>query len=182
MALRIISSERTFNNLARAHQSFLCLFCARFALLKTRLSNRNSIQKGLKIELFLQKMQKLFCVFFSETPHPESRILTPHLCPPPFENFLLDVLNSEPKLSVKKPVDRAGQKLVDWPVNQRWFWILPVGSGRVEKILTGSIFDPSHLEISTQKCKCSNVFWTWPVSKWRAEEQRNLNPQLVSKS
>ena len=30
------------------------------------------------------------------------------------------------KPAVKKPVDRAGQK----PVNRRWFWNLPVGSGR----------------------------------------------------
>ena len=36
-----------------------------------------------------------------------------------FENFLLDALNSEQKLSVKKPVDRAGQKPVDRPVNRR---------------------------------------------------------------
>ena len=35
--------------------------------------------------------------------------------PPPFENFLSDTLNSEQKLSVKKPVDRAGQK----PVGQK---------------------------------------------------------------
>ena len=49
---------------------------------------------------------------------------------PPFENFLLDTLNSEQKFSVEKPVDRAGQKPVDLPVNRRWFWNLPVGSGR----------------------------------------------------
>ena len=29
--------------------------------------------------------------------------------PPPFENFSLDILNSEQKPSVKKLVDRAGQ-------------------------------------------------------------------------
>ena len=39
--------------------------------------------------------------------------------PPPFENFSLDTLNSEQKTSVKKPVDRAGQKPVDRPVNRR---------------------------------------------------------------
>ena len=32
-----------------ALQCFLCLFCARFALLKTGHSNRNLIKKGLKI-------------------------------------------------------------------------------------------------------------------------------------
>ena len=38
---------------------------------------------------------------------------------PPFEKFLLDALNSEQKPSVKKkPVDRAGQKPVDRPVNR----------------------------------------------------------------
>ena len=48
---------------------------------------------------------------------------------PPFENFSLDTLNSEQKPSVKKPVDRAGQK----PAMILKF------TGRVEKILTGSI-------------------------------------------
>ena len=50
--------------------------------------------------------------------------------PPPFENFSLDTLKSEQKPSVKIPVDRAGQKPVDLRVNRRWFWNLPVGSGR----------------------------------------------------
>ena len=50
--------------------------------------------------------------------------------PLPFENFSLNILNSEQKPSVKKPVDRAGQKQVDRPVNRRRFWNLQVGSGR----------------------------------------------------
>ena len=45
-----ISLERTFNNLACALQFFLCLFCARFVLLKTGHSNRNLTKNGLKIE------------------------------------------------------------------------------------------------------------------------------------
>ena len=48
-----ISLERTYNNLACALQCFLCLFCARFALLKIGHSNRNLTKKGLKIESFL---------------------------------------------------------------------------------------------------------------------------------
>ena len=56
---------------------------------------------------------------------------------PPFENVSWDALNSEQKLSVKRPVDRAGQKPVGRPVNRRRFWNLPVGSGR--EILTDSI-------------------------------------------
>ena len=68
LAFRKISFERTANNLACALQCFLCLFCARFALLKTGLSNRNLTKKGLKIESFLQKTQNFLYVFFSETP------------------------------------------------------------------------------------------------------------------
>ena len=49
---------------------------------------------------------------------------------PPFENFSLDTLNNEQKPSVKKPVNRADQKPVNWSVNRRWFWNLPVWSGR----------------------------------------------------
>ena len=110
--------KRTSNNLACTLQCFLCLFCARFALLKTRHLNRNFTKKGLKIESFLQKIAKVFFVFFLR-PRPKSQILTPHPCPL-FENFSVDTLNSEQKPFVKKPVDR--------PVNQRWFWNLPVGS------------------------------------------------------
>ena len=51
-AIRIISLERTSNNLACALQFFLCLFCVRFALLKAGFSSRNLTKKGLKIELF----------------------------------------------------------------------------------------------------------------------------------
>ena len=53
--------------------------------------------------------------------------------PPPFENFLLDTLNSEQKPSAKKTVDREGQKPVGHPAMILKF------TGRVEKILTGSI-------------------------------------------
>ena len=78
--------------------------------------------------------QNFFCVFFWDS-RAKSQILTPHPCPSsPFEDFSLYTLNSEQKPSVKKPVDRAGQKPVDRPVdrpvNRRWFWNLPVGSGR----------------------------------------------------
>ena len=41
LAFRIIPLERMSNNLARTLQFFLCLFCSRFELLKTGLSNRN---------------------------------------------------------------------------------------------------------------------------------------------
>ena len=89
----------------------LCTFCE----FKTGLSNRNLTKKGLKIESFLQKKQKLLCVFFLR-PRPKSQILTLHPCPPPtFENFSLNIVNSEENFSVKKPVDRAGRK----PINRR---------------------------------------------------------------
>ena len=41
LALRLILLEITSSNFACALQFFLCLFCARFALLKTGLSNQN---------------------------------------------------------------------------------------------------------------------------------------------
>ena len=116
MAFCKISLERTSNNLACALRCFLCLFCARFALLKTGYSNRNLTKKGFKIESFLQKVFLLF--FFSEIPIQSHNVNTSPM-PPPFENFSLDTLNSEQKTSVKKPVDRAGQKPVDRPVNRR---------------------------------------------------------------
>ena len=106
-----------FNNLVCALQCFLCLFCARFALLKTGHSNRNLTKKGLKIESFLQKTQKFFCVFFLRLPSKVTNFNTSPMPPPPFwKLFLLDTLNSEQKPPVKKPV------------NRQWFWNLPVES------------------------------------------------------
>ena len=121
---------------------FLCLFCARFALLKTGHSNRNLIKKGLKIELFLQKTQKFFCVFYLR-PLSKVKILTPHPFPPSFKKFSLDTLNSEQKPSVKNR--STGRSTGDDFEIYR--------SGRVEKILTGSIFD-SKETISKYYLRC----------------------------
>ena len=107
--------------------AFYAYFCARFALLKTGHSNRNLTKKSLKIESFLQKTQKFFCVFFLR-PRLKSQILAPHPCLSSFANFSLNTLNSEEKPFVKKSVDRAGQPAM----------ILKF-TDRVEKILTGSI-------------------------------------------
>ena len=73
LILRIISFERTFNYSTCVLQFFLCLFCARFALLKTGLSNQKLAEKGLKIESFLPKTLKLLwelcynqhCLYYS---------------------------------------------------------------------------------------------------------------------
>ena len=56
-------------------------------------------------------------MFFQTDPRPKSQILTLYPWPLSFENFSLGALNSEQKPSVKKPVDRAGQK----PANRRRF-------------------------------------------------------------
>ena len=138
MAFRIISFERTSNNLACALQCFFCLFCARFALFKTGYSNRNLTKRGLKIEAFLQKTQIFFLRFFIlRPPSKVTNFNTSHMPPPPFGNFSLDTLISEQKPSVKKPVDRAGQKPVDRPSTGNDFE--NYRSGRIKKILTGFI-------------------------------------------
>ena len=112
-----ISFERTSNNLACALQRFLCLFCARFALLKTVLSNRNLNKKGLKIESFLQKKKKkLFLRFFLRPPSKVTNFNTLPM-PPPFENFSFDTLNSEQKPSLKK-TGRPGRSKTGRPAGQ----------------------------------------------------------------
>ena len=122
------------NNLACALQCFLCVFCARFALLKTSVLNQNLTKKGLKIESILQKTQNFFCVFFRD-PCLKSQILTPHPCPP-FENFSLNTLNSKEKL-VKK---RSTGPVRNWSTGRSTGDDFEIyRSGRVEKILTGSI-------------------------------------------
>ena len=138
LAFRIISLERTSDNLACALQCFLCLFCPRFALLKTGHSNRNLTKKGLKIESFLQKTQKFFCVFFLRPP---SKVTNFNTSPnPPFENFSLDTLNSEQKPSVKKQLTGPVRNRSTGRSTGDDFEIYR--SGRIEKILTGSISVP----------------------------------------
>ena len=57
--------------------------------------------------------------------------------PPPFENFLLDALNSEQKPSVKNR--STGRPTgVDFEIYQ---------SGRVKKILTGSTSDDTYYKV-----------------------------------
>ena len=114
MAFCKISLERTSNNLVCALQFFLCLFCARCVLLKTGHSNRNLTKKGLKIESF----------FFLRPPSKVTNFYTTPV--PPFWKFFIRYIEQWTKTFCKKTVDRAGHK----PVDRRWFWNLPVGSGR----------------------------------------------------
>ena len=129
MAFCKISLERTSNNLACALQCFFCLFCACFVLLKTGHSNRNLTKKGLKIESFLQKTKKFFAFFFVRSP---SKVTNFNNSPmlSPFENFSLDILNSEQKPSVKKTGRPGRSSGNDLKICR---------SGWVEKILTGFI-------------------------------------------
>ena len=87
------------------------------------------------------KKRKIFLSFFVRPPSKVTNIDTSPMPPPPFENFSLNTLNIEEEPSVKKPVDRAGQKPIDGRSTGRStgdeFEIYR--SGRVEKILTGSI-------------------------------------------
>ena len=69
--------------------------------------------------------------------------------PPPFENFLLDTLKSEKKPSVKIPVDRADQSTGDDFEIYR--------SGRVEKILTGSISAANPLRLQEDFGECTDT-------------------------
>ena len=144
MAFRIISLQRTSNSSACALKCFLCLFCVRFALLKTGLSNRNLTKKGLKIESFLQKTQNFFCVFFLSLPSKVTNFNTSTM-PTPFENFSLHTWNSEQKPSVKNRSTGQVRNRSTGQVRNRStgrstgddFEIYR--SGRVEKILTASI-------------------------------------------
>ena len=107
-----------------------------FALLKTGLSNRNLNKKGLKIESFLQKKTKtiFFCFFFWYL-RPKSQILTPHPCPP-FWKFFIRYIEQCTKTFCKntgRPGRLETSRLAGQPAMILKF------TGRVEKILTGSI-------------------------------------------
>ena len=98
----------------------LCLFCARFALFQTGLWNRNLTSHGLKIELFLQKTQKIFYVFLLRPPSEAANFNTSPMALG-FQNFFIRCIEEWTKIC-KKTVDR--------PVNRRRFWNLPDGSGQ----------------------------------------------------
>ena len=145
MALRIISLRRTSNSLACALQCFLYLFCVRFALLKTGLSNRNLTKKGLKIESFLQKTQKFF---FLRPPSKVTNFNTSTM--PPFENFSLDTLNSEQKPSVK---NWSTGPVRNWSTGRSTGDDFEIyRSGRVQKILIVSI--------SAAHCRSQEFIWS----------------------
>ena len=77
-------------------------------------------------------MQKLFSVSFLRPPSKVTNFYTSPM--PPFWKFFIKYIEQWTKTFSKKPVDWAGQKpvdrSVDRPINWRWFWNLPVGSGR----------------------------------------------------
>ena len=149
MAFCKILFEKTPNNLACALQCFLRLFCARFALLKTGHSNRNLNKKGLRIDLFLQ--------FFLRPPSIVSNFNTSPM-PPPFWKFFIRYIEQWTKTFCKKPVDRAGQKPVDRPVNRRWFWNLPVGSRKSWPV-------PSQVAILLANTKKSLKFYRFELAR-----------------
>ena len=163
MIFRKISLERTSNNLACALQFFLRLFCARFALLKTGLLNQNLTKKILKIESFLQKKQNFFCVFFSD-PRLKLQILTLYPCPSSFESFLFKTLNSEEKPSVKNWLTGPVKNRSTGRSTDDDFEIYR--SGRVEKILTGSISALKFSKLCSLAGRISSVFLTREVLKF----------------
>ena len=94
LVLRILSLERTSNNLACALQFFLCLFWCIFCGAQNRsFKPKFDLKRLYSWVIFAKKRKNFFCVFFWD-PRPESQILTPHPCPP-FKIFSLDALNSE---------------------------------------------------------------------------------------
>ena len=73
---------------------------------------------------------------------------------------------------MKKPVDRASQKPVDRPVNRRWFWNLPVGSGRENPDRFHLWFEPSQLLPLT---KAQYLFIYWWTQKRLGQQYRGIN-------
>ena len=90
-------------------------------------------------------MQKIFCVFFLRPPTKITNFNTLPMPPSPFENFSLNTLNGEEKLSVKK-TGRPGRsetgRLAGQPA------MILKGTGRVEKILIGSISDVCNVSLA----------------------------------
>ena len=86
-------------------------------------------------------------MFFFWDPRPKSQILIPHPCLPLLENFSLDILNSEQKPSAKNrstgPVANrsTGRSTCRSTCRSTGDDFEIYRSGRVEKILTGSISD-----------------------------------------
>ena len=80
----------------------------------------------------MQKTQQFFFLFFWD-PRPKSQILTPQPCPP-FRKFFIRYIEQWTKTFCKK-TGRQGRSEIGQPAMILKF------TGRVEKILTGSISD-----------------------------------------
>ena len=124
LALCIILSERTSNNLACALQFFLCFFLLVLLCSKQAFQTKIWPKKVLKLSYFWKKRKNVFA--FCCDPRPKSQILTPHPCPL-FRKLFFRCIDQWTKTFCKKPV---GQKPVNRPVHRGRFWNLSVGSGQ----------------------------------------------------
>ena len=91
----------------------------------------------------MAKNVKIFLRFFLRPSSEVTNFNTSPMPPPPFENFLLDTLNSE-----QKPVKHRSTGAVrnrSTGVDFEIYW-----SGRVEKILTGSISGLDSIVLDTK--------------------------------
>ena len=130
MAFRKISLERTSNNLACAVQCFLCLFLCTFCAAQNRSFKPKLNQKRSQNWIIFAKTQKFFAFFFWGH-RLKSQILAPQPCPP-FWKFFIKYIEKWRKTFCEKN-GRPGRSTGDNFEIYR--------SGRVEKILTGSISD-----------------------------------------
>ena len=94
-------------------------------------------KKVSKLSYFCKKRKNCFAFLFWDL-RPKSQIFTPHPCPH-FENFSLNTLNNEQKPSAKKRLTGPVKNRSTGRSTGDDFEIYR--SGRVEKILTGSISD-----------------------------------------
>ena len=103
-----------------------------------------------KLSYFCKKPKNCFAFLFWDL-HPKSQIFTPHPCPPHFENFSLNALNSEQKHSAK---NRLTGSVKNWSTGRSTGDDFEIyRSGRVEKILTGSISEPEAIFFLRKKKK-----------------------------
>ena len=103
----------------------LCTFCAA----QNRSFKQKFIPKRSQNWVIFAKNAKIVLRFFSETSVQSHKFL--HLThAPPFWKFFIKYIEQWTKTLCKKTGWPSGQKPVDRPVNRRWFWNLPVGSGR----------------------------------------------------
>ena len=166
--------EGASNNLACALQFFTLILCTFCAAQNRSNIHRNLTKKGPKIELLLQKNANIFLVFFLRLRGKVTNFNTSPMPLPPFWKFFIRYIEQWTKTFCKK-TGRPGRSETGRPAGQPAM-ILKF-TGRVEKILTGSISATTQVVLLSPKFRVG-VLWDGTILPFEWRPKKRSSPRI----